>query len=226
MKAWFGGINPYSLSDWRRYLDCGYPVVAVGGTDKMSAATAVGSVRTYAKIDSDSELSDEAWKQAVRAMRAFVTYGPMLEFAAHSSPVMIEVEGNPFSSAADAVTILEQIEGALAYLDTVGTRAETQAYKRMRLVLESAHRSLHNRMHEHTHTEDHPEHHGEFAAGPAPEPAFVTGRFVVHSAAWRRRMPTDPFRASNRGQALHFARELPRRRPEASRGTARGSIAH
>jgi len=85
--------------------------------------------------------------------------------AAHSSAVMIDVAGSPFQAAADAVTILEQIEGAMAYLDTVGTRAETRAYKRMRLVLESAHRSLHNRMHQqgiyhaHTPTTDHREHH-------------------------------------------------------------------
>ena len=85
--------------------------------------------------------------------------------AAHTSPVMLAVEGSPFYAAADAVTILEQIEGALAYLDTVGTRAETRAYKRMRLVLEGAHRRLHNRMHsqgnyhEHTPAEDHGEHH-------------------------------------------------------------------
>jgi hypothetical protein len=85
--------------------------------------------------------------------------------AAHSSAVMIDVEGSPMLAAADAVTILEQIEGALAYLDTVGTRADDVAYKRMRLVLTSAHRSLHNRMHRlgyyhgHTPVTDHPEHH-------------------------------------------------------------------
>jgi hypothetical protein len=85
--------------------------------------------------------------------------------AAHSSPVMIDVEGSPFFAAADAVTILDQIEGAIAYLDTVGTRAETAAYKRMRLVLTSAHRTLHNRLHErghfheHTPLTDHKEHH-------------------------------------------------------------------
>jgi len=68
-------------------------------------------------------------------------------------------------AAADAVTILEQIEGALVYLDTVGTRADDRTYKRMRLVLESAHRALHNRMHqagyyhEHTAVTDHPAHH-------------------------------------------------------------------
>jgi hypothetical protein len=74
---------------------------------------------------------------------------------------MVQVAGSPLLAAADAVTILEQIEGVLAYLDTVGTRAEDLAYKRMRLVLESAHRRLHNRMHqeghfhEHTPAEDH-----------------------------------------------------------------------
>ena len=51
-------------------------------------------------------------------------------------------------AAADAVTILEQIEGAVAYIDTIGTRADVKTYKRMRLVLTSAHRALHNRMHE------------------------------------------------------------------------------
>ena len=46
---------------------------------------------------------------------------------AHSSPVMIMLDESPMLAAADAVTILEQIEGALAYVDTVGTRAETGA---------------------------------------------------------------------------------------------------
>jgi len=78
---------------------------------------------------------------------------------------MIDVEGSQMLAAADAVTILEQIEGAMAYFDTIGTRADDRAYKRMRLVLESAHRNLHNRMHklgryhDHTPVTDHKEHH-------------------------------------------------------------------
>jgi len=68
-------------------------------------------------------------------------------------------------AAADGLTILDQIEGAMAYLDTIGTRAEEKAFKRMKMVLTSAHRTIHNRMHEmgyyhpHTVTNDHPEHH-------------------------------------------------------------------
>jgi len=252
MTAWsdlYSGISPYSLSDWYRYLNCGYLVPAVGGTDKMTASTAVGTVRTYARIEPGRPFDYEAWKEAIRRRETFVTYGPLVEFtvdghpmgqriamstnggtvdvtwevasitvpmtrvelvvngeiresvavdswkaasnwsvqvdksswlallvrghyadkpeivAAHSTPVMIDVAGSQMIAAADAVTILEQIEGALAYLDTVGTRADDRAYKRMRLVLTSAHRSLHNRMHElgyyhdHTPTADHVEHH-------------------------------------------------------------------
>jgi hypothetical protein len=85
--------------------------------------------------------------------------------AAHSSPVMVSVEGSPFHAAADALTILEQIEGAMVFLDTLGTRADTAVYKRMRLALTSSYRTLHNRMHAmgsghiHTAATDHREHH-------------------------------------------------------------------
>lgn len=54
---------------------------------------------------------------------------------------------------------------ARAYLDTVCTRPEARAHKRMKLVLTAAHRELHNRMHQaglhHKHSpgHDHPEHH-------------------------------------------------------------------
>jgi len=79
--------------------------------------------------------------------------------------VMISVGEGPFFAAADALTILEQIEGAMVFLDVIGTRADAAAYKRMRLVLESAHRSVHNRLHQeghyhkHTGPQDHGEHH-------------------------------------------------------------------
>ncbi len=252
MTSWsnlYAGIDPYSISDWYRYLNNGYFVAAVGGTDKMSATTAVGAVRTYAKLPEGRPFTYDTWKDAIRAGNTFATYGPLMEFAvegkppgtrmklgrrggtvgihwqvasvtvpmthvqlivngeivqdtrvkardgagswsvkvdrsswiallvrgrypdrpemiaAHSSPVMVEVEGKPFFAAADALTILHQIEGALAYLDTIGTRAEDAAYKRVRLTLTSAFRELHNKMHragimhDHTHATDHPEHH-------------------------------------------------------------------
>jgi hypothetical protein len=242
MTSWgqlYGGIDPYSLSDWYRFLNLGYFAAAVGGTDKMDAKTAVGTVRTYAKIPADREFTYESWKAAIRAGDTFVTYGPLMEFsvdgrkpgskidmkagggrvdvawqaasitvpmskvelvvngevresrninpdqdaghwsvkidrcswvalmvrghykdkpeiiAAHSSPVMIQVDGSEFFSAADAVTILDQIEGALAYIDTVGTRAQDETYKRMKMKLTSAYRKLHNQLHQEGHYHEH-----------------------------------------------------------------------
>ena len=246
----YGGIDPYSLSDWYRFLNCGYFAPAVGGTDKMSAMTAIGTVRTYAQLAGGEAFTYEEWKRAIRRGNTFATYGPLMEFAvegrapgtrirmsaaggtvdvtwnvasvtvpmsrvelvvngeilrsrsvrpgadaghwsiklnrsswvallvrghypdkpeiiaAHSSPVMVELKRSPFFAAADAMTILEQIEGTLAYVDIIGTRAETARYKQMRMVLTSAHRGLHNRMHqlgcfhEHARIEDHHEHSG------------------------------------------------------------------
>jgi hypothetical protein len=75
----YNGISPYSLSDWYRYINCGYQAAAVGGTDKMSAGTAVGAIRTYALIR-NSPFTYETWKNAVRNGITFVTVGPLLEF--------------------------------------------------------------------------------------------------------------------------------------------------
>ncbi len=75
--------------------------------------------------------------------------------AAHSSPVMVQVKDSPFYAEADALSILEQIEGAMAYLGTFGPAEETAACRRMRMVLTGAHRRLHNRMHQLGHYHKH-----------------------------------------------------------------------
>jgi len=71
------GIDTYAAREWYRFLNCGYRVAAVGGTDKMSAGIPVGGVRTYAQIG-DGPLSFEAFAEAVRAGRTFTTSGPLL----------------------------------------------------------------------------------------------------------------------------------------------------
>ena len=235
MTSWgnlYAGIDPYSLTDWYRFLNCGYMTAAVGGTDKMANTTPVGAIRTYAKLPPSRELTYDRWMQAVRGGNTFVTYGPLMEFAveglpggskvkmsgtggtvdvtwtlasaclpmtrvelvvngeivrsqsvapgqasghwpvkvdrtcwmallvrgqypdqpemiaAHSSPVRVDVRRCELLSAPEATTILEQIEGSLAYLDNVGTRSQTQNYRRMRLSLTQAYRGLHNRLHQ------------------------------------------------------------------------------
>ena len=68
--------------------------------------------------------------------------------AAHSAPLTVHVDGTQFHAAADSLSILQQVEGALAYLETLAMRAETAAYQRMRLALTGIRRDMHNRMHQ------------------------------------------------------------------------------
>ncbi len=67
------------IREWYRYLDAGYRLPLVGGTDKMSAAVPLGQVRTWARLDEADELSFAAWARSVRAGRTFVSSGPLLE---------------------------------------------------------------------------------------------------------------------------------------------------
>jgi hypothetical protein len=53
------------MLEYYRYLNSGYRLPLVGGTDKMSSAVPVGLYRTYARLD--EEFSYEAWCRAVRS---------------------------------------------------------------------------------------------------------------------------------------------------------------
>lgn len=74
-------FNKYNYREWYHYLNCGYRVPAVGGTDKMSTNMAVGASRTYAYIGRE-EFSFANWAKAVRAGNTFQTTGPLLFFRA------------------------------------------------------------------------------------------------------------------------------------------------
>ncbi|MGH3658759.1 MAG: CehA/McbA family metallohydrolase, partial [Micromonosporaceae bacterium] len=70
-----------NLREYYRYLNSGYRLPLVGGTDKMSSAVPVGLYRTYARLDGDEEFSYDAWCAAVRAGRTFLSGGPLLKLA-------------------------------------------------------------------------------------------------------------------------------------------------
>lgn len=236
-------VNPYGLADWYRYLNLGYQVPVVGGSDKMSASSLLGGIRTYAHLG-ERELTYEHWMAAVRAGNTFVTVGPLAaltvegavpggqinlpasggtvnvewrvesvtvpidaveivvgglavesvtvnkemqaagnatlsisdstwlalrvrgsyhgkpeQIAAHTSAIQVLVEGKPLFVAQDAMTVLAQIEGAMAYVDTIAPRPEAQRFQQMRATLESAYNRLHQRLHQngifHRHTPMH-----------------------------------------------------------------------
>jgi len=81
LQALTPGVDGPSIREWYRYLNCGFRLPVVGGTDKMSAEIPLGAIRTYARLEPDRPLSFEAWASAVRAGRTFVTSGPFVELA-------------------------------------------------------------------------------------------------------------------------------------------------
>ena len=67
-----------ALLEYYRYLNTGYRLPLVGGTDKMSNGVPVGLYRTYAKLADDEELTYDGWCRAVRSGRTFLSGGPLL----------------------------------------------------------------------------------------------------------------------------------------------------
>lgn len=224
-------VDPFALASWYRYLNAGFRVPLVAGSDKMSAEMLLGGLRTYAHVG-DRELTYEHWMDAVRQGNTFVTIGPLIEFsvdgtpagsrvhlprgggqlyvgwkveslcvridavevvvggvvehestsagvlstsgetqirvtsstwiavrvrggyhgrsgdiAAHTSAVEVLVDGEPILSAVDASEMLDEIQGAVAYVDTIAPRADRRRYLRLRETLTDAYSRLHRRMH-------------------------------------------------------------------------------
>jgi hypothetical protein len=79
MQCFAPGLDNPSILEWYRFLNCGYRLPVLGGTDKMSAEMPVGAVRTYARLDPDAPPTFESWASAVRAGRTFATSGPVIE---------------------------------------------------------------------------------------------------------------------------------------------------
>jgi hypothetical protein len=225
------GLNPYGIADWYRFLNLGYHVPLVAGSDKMSAGALLGGVRTYVQLG-DREFSYENWIDAIREGDTFVTFGPLIscdvdgvrpggridlphgggaltinwqvesvalpiqsveivvgglvtedvnaggvlkaqgsaevsvdastwialrvrgsyhgraeDIAAHTSAVQVLVDGSQLFSDVDASAVLDQIEGAIAFVDTLAPRPEERHFRQLRATLEMAHNRLHQRLH-------------------------------------------------------------------------------
>jgi hypothetical protein len=66
------------LRMWYRYLNCGYPLTATAGTDKMTTFVTVGANRVYAHVA--GEFTYQSWIDALKAGRTFVSNSPLLTF--------------------------------------------------------------------------------------------------------------------------------------------------
>jgi hypothetical protein len=68
------------LDLYYHYLNAGFRLPMVAGTDKMSEVIPVGSSRFYARVG--KEQSFDAWIAGLKAGNGFITNGPMLTFEA------------------------------------------------------------------------------------------------------------------------------------------------
>lgn len=73
-------LSAQRYEDYYGYLNCGYRLPLVSGTDKMSSAVPVGGQRVYVNIPEDEEFTYESWCRSAVAGRTFITGGPMISF--------------------------------------------------------------------------------------------------------------------------------------------------
>ena len=92
----------FNHNEYYRYLNCGYNLPLVGGTDKMSSDVPVGLYRTYVRIPQEEEFNYENWCKNVARGRTFISGGPIIhlsvdgrqvgETVSLSGPGTVEVE--------------------------------------------------------------------------------------------------------------------------------------
>jgi hypothetical protein len=75
-------------------------------------------------------------------------HGRADDIAAHTSAVQILVAGSRLFSEVDAGAVLDQIEGAIAFVDTLASRPAERRFRELRATLEMAHNRLHQRLHQ------------------------------------------------------------------------------
>jgi len=96
--------SDYNHLEYYRYLNCGYRLPLVGGTDKMTSDVPVGLCRTYVYIPEDEEFTYDNWCKGLRAGHTFISAGPIIRLSVDghaigseirlSSPGTIEVEAS------------------------------------------------------------------------------------------------------------------------------------
>ncbi len=76
----------YEHLEYYRYLNAGYRLPLVGGTDKMSSNTPVGLYRTYVQIPEDQPFTYDSWCAGLRAGRTFLSGGALIWLSVDGQP--------------------------------------------------------------------------------------------------------------------------------------------
>lgn len=96
----------YRHNEYYRYLNAGYRLPLVGGTDKMSNDVPVGLYRTYVSIPPDEEFTYENWCRNLRLGRTFLSGGPLIGLRAAGANIgdMIQLPSGGGTIEVDAWT--------------------------------------------------------------------------------------------------------------------------
>jgi hypothetical protein len=86
----------YMHGEYYRYLNCGYKLPLVGGTDKMSSDVPVGIYRTYVQIPKNEPFTYDNWCKYMAAGRTFHSGGPLIRFSVDGHEVgdTVQLPGN------------------------------------------------------------------------------------------------------------------------------------
>src|SRR6266702_2645802 len=88
--------NMYNHLEYYRYLNGGYRLPLVGGTDKMSSDVPVGLYRTYIFIPPEQDFTYETWCANLAAGRTFMSGGPIISLSVdgHAIGDTVRLSGN------------------------------------------------------------------------------------------------------------------------------------
>ena len=134
--------NPFNHSEYYKYLNCGYRLPLVGGTDKMSSDVPVGLYRTYVRIP-DEEFSYESWCRNVANGRTFLSGGPIISLRVDgkeigdtvemSAPGKVEVEATAESTIPIHTLELVQAGRVVASAQSSGGARRLEIRERVRI---------------------------------------------------------------------------------------------
>ncbi|MCG9128871.1 CehA/McbA family metallohydrolase [Candidatus Poribacteria bacterium] len=128
----------YGHIEYYRYLNCGYKLPLVGGTDKMTADVPVGVYRTYVHIPENEEFNYDNWCKYMSRGNTFLSGGPMIRLSVDGQPIgsTINLPGNggtvEVEASADSIFPIHTLQIIQAG-EVVASTEETNGSNQLRI---------------------------------------------------------------------------------------------
>lgn len=100
----------FNFIEYYRYLNGGYRLPLVGGTDKMSSEVPVGLYRTYVHIPADEEFTYDSWCRNMAQGRTILSGGPLLDFTVDGARVGDTLH---FPASGGTVEVVARVQSAI-----------------------------------------------------------------------------------------------------------------